>query len=185
MIESRKDSGFPIDAPFTNVERETAEDLLTAIATNPRVYFQNGVSAIEKENENLGIFLQANCESFDNPGHLTDYLEGATWIYMLLKSQAMKRGGALPVVSWETVRAFYADLEIDTSRHPGEDTGQSMRRNFARMEEREDGIKLFSSEICKYQVEPTTINGGMADVYFILLKAAKTESLNRLLGGQE
>lgn len=185
MIESGKDTGFPIDAPFINVERKTAEDLLTAIATNPRGYFENGVSMIEKENEQLGIFLQANCESFGNPGHLTDYLEGAAWIYMLLKSQAMKQGGSLPVVSWDTVKSFYADLVLDTSEHPGEDVGESMRRNSTKMEEGEEGIQLFISEICKFQVEPTTIKGGMADVYFILLKAAKTESLNKLLGSQE
>ena len=50
------------------------------------------------------------------------------------------------------------------------------------METQEEGIKFYAGEICKYKVDPTALKGGMAEVYFILLKAAKTDRLNKLFG---
>jgi len=182
MIDAGKEGGMPLEAPFINVEKRVAENVLSEISENPESAFMAETVMLQREDSVLNNFLFARQKTLQNDVIARDYIEGSVWMYKLLKAQAADRGGSLPKLKKDVSMTFFEDLIQDSSLYPGEDTGEAMKRSSTKLEAKEEGIKFYTGEICKYKINPTALKGGMAEVYFLLLKAAKTNSLNKLFG---
>ena len=110
MVGGERNTGLPLEAPFTNVDKSVAEKVLGEISTNPESSFMGETFRLQDEDEQLNRFLFSRQHSLGNVSHSSDYTEGSIWMYKLLKAQAESRGGSLPKLSRDLVMTFFEDL---------------------------------------------------------------------------
>ncbi len=164
--------------PFTSIETGVINNVLGKISANPKMALQAGADEICENSPSLNEFIFIRQATLRDLHLSRDYIEGAIWMYLLLKAQVESRKSTLPVISREMIIPFLQDLITNTN--PQDSILEGMEENFLKMKDIEGNITFFTNEICKYKVEPEVLKGAMAEIYFLCIKAARTHELNNL-----
>jgi len=160
------------------VSKEIVDKSLTEIAKNPEAVFFYETNLIGAENSQLSTFILIRADLFSDLRSSSEYMEGAVWVYRILRLQAIEKGQKLPRVSSDLVETFFRDQIQETRKTKlGETIVEMFKRIREKMTIEEPELARALREISKFRIGSEYILGGAADVYFLLKAAAEAKKL--------
>ena len=174
---SEPTSEIPQDFDILPLTKESAEIALSEIAADPMKAVVEEGALIQANNPHLNLLLHTRIKV--GIKNQFDFIEGALFTHKILRTQAERGGGKLPVISPDLQHTYLVDAVDRVSNRPSLSISQDWSEQIVSLRTEEPELGKVLEEITRYRPNKEDFNFGATEVYFIIRKALISKRLGK------